>query len=88
MSIAVRISPKKMTRDDYEKLMKELEESGAGEPEGRTFHAGYGEDEVHMFEVWDSPESFEAHQASVMARLQGAGIDGGIVQIEPLHGAR
>jgi hypothetical protein len=43
-----------MTRDDYETMMKQLEETGAGEPEGRTFHAGYGDDELHMFDVWES----------------------------------
>jgi hypothetical protein len=54
MPIAVRITPSKMTRDDYERVMRQLEETGSGEPDGRVFHASYGEDEVHMFDVWDS----------------------------------
>jgi hypothetical protein len=83
--IAVRITPTNMTRDDYEKIMSELEESGGGSPEGRVFHAGYGEDEVHMFDVWESRESFQPYHDDLMARLQGAGIDGGIVEIEPIH---
>jgi hypothetical protein len=83
--IAVRITPTNMTRDDYEKIMSELEQSGAGAPEGRISHVSYGEDEVHMFDVWDSRESFEPYHDDLMARLQGAGIDGGIVQIEPIH---
>jgi hypothetical protein len=83
--IAVRITPTNMTRDDCEKIMSELEESGGGSPEGRVFHAGYGEDEVHMFDVWESRESFQLYHDDLMARLQGAGIDGGIVEIEPIH---
>jgi len=83
--IAVRITPKNMTRDDYDRVMKELEDSGSGDPEGRVFHAGYGEDEVHMFDVWDSHESFQAYHENLVGLLQGAGIDAGIVQIEPVH---
>jgi quinol monooxygenase YgiN len=83
--IAVRITPTNMSREDYERIMKQLEESGAGEPEGRVFHASYGEDQVHMFDVWDSHESFQAHQGDLMGLLQGAGIDVGPVQIEPVH---
>ena len=85
MPIAVRITPTNMSRDDYERIMKQLEESGAGEPEGRVFHAGYGEDEVHMFDVWDSHESFQAYHGDLVGPLQGAGIDAGSVQIEPVH---
>jgi hypothetical protein len=83
--IAVRTAATNMSRDDYDKLITELERSGSGEPQGRLFHAGYGDDEVHMFEVWDSRESFQPYHDDLMARLQGAGIDGGIVQIEPIH---
>jgi hypothetical protein len=88
VAIAVRIAPKNMTRDDYEKLIGELEGSGSAEPEGRLFHAGYGEDEVHMFDVWDSRESFEAYHEDMVGHLQAAGLDGGmIVQVEPVHRA-
>lgn len=89
MPIAVRIAPQNMSRDDYEKLIDELERSGSGEPEGRLFHAGYGEDEVHMFDVWDSRESFESYHGDLVGRLQAAGMDGGmIVQVEPIHAIR
>jgi hypothetical protein len=38
-----------------------------------------------MFEVWDSPEHFEAHRGRLMATLQGAGVDAGTVDVHPLH---
>jgi hypothetical protein len=88
MPIAVRITPTKMTRDDYERIMKQLEESGCGEPEGRVFHASYGDDEVHMFDVWDSHESFQPYHDDLMGLLQGAGIDAGTVEVKPLHNSR
>ena len=83
--IAVRITPSQMTRDDYEKIMGQLEATGSGDPDGRVFHASYGEEEVHMFDVWESREAFQPYHDDLMGLLQGAGIDGGIVQIEPVH---
>jgi hypothetical protein len=74
-----------MSKADYERVIKDLEDSNAGEPEGRTFHAAYGGDNVCMFEVWDSPEQFEAHRGRLMATLQGAGLDAGSVDVHPLH---
>jgi len=85
LPIAVRICPTKMSRDDYAKVMADLERTRGGAPDGRLFHAGYGEDEVHMFDVWDSHENFQAYHENLVGLLQGAGIDAGIVQIEPVH---
>ena len=72
MPIAVRICPTKMSRDDYAKVMADLERTRGGTPEGRLFHAGYGEDEVHMFDVWDSRESFESYHQDLVGHLQAA----------------
>jgi hypothetical protein len=85
MAVAVRISPNHMSKDDYERVIHDLESSGAGAPDGRSFHAAYGDDEVHMFEVWDSEEQFDAHRERLFATLQGAGVDAGTVDVHPLH---
>ncbi len=85
MPVAVRISPQHMSKDDYARIIDELEASGLSEPEGRISHAAYGEDEVHMFEVWRSSEDFDAHRESMFAVMQGAGVDGGSVEMHPLH---
>ena len=84
--IAVRICPTKMSPEDYTKVMADLERTRGGAPEGRLFHAGYGEDEVHMFDVWDSRESFEPYHQDLVGHLQAAGLDGGmVVHVEPVH---
>jgi quinol monooxygenase YgiN len=85
MAVAVHICPDQMSRADYERTIKELEDAGCGEPEGRTFHAAYGDSDVRMFEVWDSREQFDAHSERLFATLQGAGVDAGTVDIHPLH---
>jgi len=74
-----------MSRADYERVISELEASGCGDPEGRVFHAAYGDDDVHMFEVWQSPEHFEAHRDKLLAVLQGCRPGGGTVEIHTLH---
>jgi quinol monooxygenase YgiN len=85
MPVAVRICPDQMSRDEYDHVIKDLEDAGYGEPEGRQLHAAYGHDHVHMFEIWDSPEQFEAHQRQFLATLEAAGMDAGTCEVHPLH---
>ena len=85
MAVAVHITPHNMSSEDYDRVIAELDAAGAGEPEGRLFHAAYGEDEVHMFEVWNSPDQFDAHSDRLFAVIQGAGVDAGTVNVHPLH---
>jgi quinol monooxygenase YgiN len=85
MPVAVTISCERMSKDDYERVISDLEASGLSEPEGRLYHAAYGGDQVQMFEVWRSQEDFDAHRDSMVAVLQGAGLGGGSVDVHPLH---
>ena len=85
MAVAVHICPTQMSKADYERVIKDLEDSGVGEPDGRSFHAAYGGDQVCMFEVWDSAEHFDAHRERLFATLQAAGVGAGIVDVHPLH---
>jgi quinol monooxygenase YgiN len=85
MTVAVHITPHKMTREDYEKVICELEAWGCGEPQGRILHAAYGDDDVHVFELWNSKEEFEAHRQRLTACLQAAGIDSGPIEIHTTH---
>ena len=71
-----------MSKEDYERVIAEL---GGSEPDGRRFHAAYGDQGVQMFEVWDSQEQFEDHNDRLMAHLQSIGLGGGNVEVHPLH---
>jgi hypothetical protein len=86
MPIAVRITPQKMSKDDYETMMRELEQRGCGEPDGRLSHASYGTGDVHVFETWDSHESFTPYHNQLMDVLDGAGFDSGCIEVAPLQG--
>jgi quinol monooxygenase YgiN len=74
-----------MSKDDYQQVIGDLEKEGVHEPEGRLYHAAYGEDQVQMFEVWRSQEDFDAHRDQLFATLQGAGVNVDSVDVHPLH---
>jgi len=88
MSVAVHISPHHMSRADYESLIAELKASGVHEPAGRLSHVAYGEDEVRMFETWESAERFNAHRDDLMAALQSVGLDSADVEVQAVHSPR
>jgi quinol monooxygenase YgiN len=85
MPVAVRITPQRMSKQDYERLISELEASGVREPDGRRFHAAYGDDEVQMFEVWESPEQFEAYREKLFAALQAVTLGPAVVAVDELR---
>jgi hypothetical protein len=85
MPVAVHITCPHMTKDDYEKVIQDLKDSGCSDPDGRISHTAYGEGDMHMLEVWSSEDDFNAHRDRLFATLQGCGVDGGIVQVHPLH---
>jgi hypothetical protein len=85
MPVAVHICPDHMSRDDYKRVIGDLEREGVHEPEGRLYHAAYGDDDVNMFEVWRSQEDFDAHSDKLFAVLQGNGVNVDRVDVHPLH---
>ena len=85
MPVAVHICPDQMSKDDYKRVIEDLERDGVHEPQGRLYHAAYGEDPVQMFEVWRSQEDFDAHSDKLFATLQGAGVNVDRVDVHLLH---
>lgn len=59
MAVAFLSTPASMTAEQYDRVIKQLEGSGAGAPPGRRFHACVGQgDHLMVFDVWDSVEEF------------------------------
>lgn len=71
MPVAVHINPRNMSKDDYKRVMADLDASGASKPDGRVFHAAYG-DNVQIFEVWDSLEQFKTHKERLFTAINAA----------------
>lgn len=84
MALGIYFEVSGMTPDRYAAVHEQLTGIGQGEPPGRTFHAGYlVGDEIHVFDVWESQEAFEAFGEHLMPILAQNGIDPG----EPRIGA-
>jgi hypothetical protein len=76
MSIVVRFHPTNVTIAQYEDVVRR--EKGAGvrfPPDGREYHVCFGTDgDLHVSEIWDSQEQFQAYGEVLMPILADVGI--------------
>ena len=86
MAIAVYFHPNKMTLEQFNETHRRLDAAGAAEPKGRIHHSCFGEDgDLMVYDIWESPETFEAFGATLMPILADIGIDPGDPAIMPIH---
>ena len=86
MAISVKFTPKSMSAAKYDECIKRLEQAGAGAPKGRLYHVCYGNsDDIRVFDVWDSSESFDKFGQTLMPILQELSIDAGTPEISEVH---
>ena len=86
MAIAIYFHPQSMSAAQYDEAIKRLDAAGAGNPPGRLHHSAFGPpDQMMVYDVWDSSESFEKFGQTLMPILGEIGVDSGQPQIMPLH---
>jgi hypothetical protein len=86
MAIAVYFHPKGMTLEQFNEIHRRLDAAGSGTPQGRIHHSCFGDDgELMVYDVWESPESFQAFGATLMPILGELGIDAGEPAVMPIH---
>jgi hypothetical protein len=86
MAIAVYFHPKEMTLAQFEETHRRLAAAGAAEPDGRIHHSCFGDDgDLMVYDVWESPEKFEAFGATLMPILGEIGVDPGEPSVMALH---
>lgn len=67
---------KGFTPEKYQQAISQLEEAGAGSPEGRVYHfALESGGEIQVFDVWESQEAFDAFGATLVPILSGLGVE-------------
>jgi hypothetical protein len=91
MSIVVRFHPKNVTIAQYEEVLRR-EQDAAGDrfpPDGRDYHVCFGTDgDLHVSEIWDSPEQFQAYGEVLMPILADVGIQfAGEPEVFEVHNA-
>ena len=86
MSFLVRFTPKSMSAQKYDEVIKQLEAAGAGAPKGRLFHVAFGPaEELRVSDVWDTQENFERFGQILMPILQQNGVDPGEPEFIEVH---
>jgi hypothetical protein len=77
MSIVIRLSPKNLTRQQYDEVEQRLEQVGQWpNPPGLEVHLLFGsEGDLRVSEIWDSRQDAEAFGAHLMPILSEFGIE-------------
>jgi len=85
MAYIYHFSPVAMNKAKYDEIIKRLDAAGAGAPKGRIYHVCYGTDDLRVFDVWDSPASFEQFGPTLLPILQDVGVDPGQPEVVETH---
>ena len=76
MSTLVRFTPKSVTTEQYDQVLRKLEDSGDWMPDGLDYHVAFGaHGDVRVSEVWDSKEKFDKFGERLMPLLKESGIE-------------
>jgi hypothetical protein len=77
MSIVVRYAPvSSSTVEQYDEVMRRLEESGEMPADGFDYHVAFISDgQLLVSEVWDSPEQLQAFGQRIMPLLADVALD-------------
>lgn len=86
MALGFYFAPQSFSTEQYDEAIRRLDAAGAGSPPGRSFHcafrAGPG---LHVFDVWDSQESFDKFGETLLPIMDGLGADPGQPQVAEVH---
>ena len=66
MAVGMYFGSTSITRAQYDAAVKGLEAAGAAAPPGRLLHLALETDgKIQVFDVWESPEAFQAVAATM-----------------------
>jgi hypothetical protein len=88
MAVGYYFAPENMSTDQYDQTMEKLEQAGAGSPDGRLVHVVFKDNRsgsLHVFDVWESEEKFDAFGQTLMPVLDELGIDPGQPEKVEVH---
>jgi hypothetical protein len=86
MALGFYITPSGFTQAKYDETLAQIEEAGAGAPEGRLYHVALETNgEIQVFDVWKSMEQFEAFGATLLPIMRELGADPGQPMVAKVH---
>ena len=86
MAICIYFPIEGMSTEKYDAVQSGLEAAGQSAPAGRTYHVAFrAGGALHVVDVWDSMETFEAFGGTLMPLLAEQGIDPGSPEIAEVY---
>lgn len=86
MSILVRFPAASVTTEQYDEVLRRLNDEGDWPPAGLEYHVCFDPDgDLRVSEIWDSGEQFEAFGERLMPLLKDAGIDVAPPEVLEIH---
>ena len=86
MAIGVYFPESNFTMKQYDEAVKKLEEAGVGMPNGRLYHASFGEaNNLQIFDVWASQEDFDKFGEKLIPILASLNYTPPQPMIAPVH---
>ena len=86
MSFVLTFTPSGFSAAKYDEVIKQLDAAGAGAPKGRSYHVCYGDPNgVHVTDVWDNMEDFQAFGQTLVPIMHSLGADQGQPEIQQVQ---
>jgi hypothetical protein len=87
MSVLARFAPPgESTTEQYDEVIRRLQEAGDFPPDGLEYHVSFVADgKLRVSEIWDSEEQMGAFAPRLMPVLDEVGIDPGQPEILQIH---
>jgi hypothetical protein len=86
MSLVVRFAPESLTSDQYDRVVRRLDEENTSPADGLDYEVCFGSgDKMKVSLVWDSKEHFDAFAARLLPILEELGIDPGEPEVFEVH---
>jgi hypothetical protein len=86
MALGFYFAPQSFSREQYDEVIRLLDEAGAGSPPGRAYHCAFsGDGGLNVFDVWDSQESFDKFGETLIPIMAEVGTDPGEPQVAEIH---
>jgi hypothetical protein len=86
MSLLVRFAPDSLTSDQYDHVVRRLDEENVSPADGLDYEVCSGSgDKLEVSLVWDSKEQFEAFAGRLMPILAEVGVDPGEPDVFEVH---
>lgn len=86
MSVLIRFAPPSLTTDQYDQVVRRLNEEGITPADGLDYELCFGSgDQMKVSLVWDSKEQLDAFAARLMPILAEVGLDPGEPEVFEVH---